>query len=385
MSDNNHTPPEKALPQPQPLKLAGKKKRFSQWIRARIYPNNSLNKRILFVPILAAVVLFAVLWQSGDGPQRRRLLPERTIKGEKRTGGRNSAAVQSHAGSEVYAASRPVATSTEARTSGTSDATTEAVEEEFDVRHTRRTSNRAGRDETRTTRSEESVRHVEKPEPPRLASLAVLLRAGMEEEGRKRKVEEEEKASKPVADESVTEAAPAALPRGLRIPLVLVEPAASGLSTMIRGRVAEDVKLPGGRIITRGSEAYLPVVAFSAPGTSHKQGRIVFDAEAETSRQGFVYVGTEEVPLEGVILGDDRLPGLPGRRIKTSESESLFKRTGRALARTGSRIANRASSVRLYELENELLGRGRNDLRGGRETYITVVEEGARFEFVVGL
>lgn len=402
MAENNslpnagltHTPPEAeptARPQPEPLKRAGKKRRFRQWVRARIYPNNSLNKRILFVPVLAAVVLFAVLWQSGDGPQRRRILPERTAKGDKRAGEkRGAAAVQTPSGGEVYAATRPAAVPTEAPSE-----TSEAAEEDGPTaRHDRRTSKRHDDERSeRATRNASAERRIEKPEPPRLESFVVLLRAGGAEDGeriRGKRIALDQSADdggeprgRAAVGESASSSAPPAIPPGTRIPLELVDPVASGLSRIIRARVTKDIPLSDGRVIARGSAVYLPVDESSGPGVDGKQGRIVYDATDEDKRQGRLFLGAVEIQIDGDIRGEDGFPGLPGRRVKTSGGEGWLKRAGRTVAGTASRSLRGSSPIRLQELEREIFGHSRS--ANTREQFITIVEKGTRFEFVVGM
>lgn len=166
----------------------------------------------------------------------------------------------------------------------------------------------------------------------------------------------------------------------------MIDPAAAGISPTLRARVTKDVSLPDGSIIPRGSEVYLPVDERAAPGLKSGEGRLMVSEGRRGGRGdgGFLRVGEQEYQIEGTVYGADRMAGLPGRRVKVSESESFFSRMKRPLARIGSQAIGRASPIPVYGIENELL-RGQMRSRAGHTEYVVEVKEGTRFEFVAGL
>ena len=171
------------------------------------------------------------------------------------------------------------------------------------------------------------------------------------------------------------------LAEGTRIPMELVEPAATGEEAFTRARILTNVLDVNGQVaIPQNAIAYIPFASSEIAG-----GRVSL-SQSET---GFVMVNGQKLALEGSVRGADGRPGLPGK-VKTSGNKNPFRHVLGAVANTVTGVVGMQSPVPLYGAEAAVMGSmsgmgtGEADyaLRSTREV---VVNAKTKFTFVFGL
>lgn len=164
------------------------------------------------------------------------------------------------------------------------------------------------------------------------------------------------------------------LPRGTRINMELLEPAASGIETFVRVRVTRPVmNADGEAVIPVGTEGQLPFAA----GEFYARLTLRTDKQA----QGFLRVGNREVVLRGSIKGADNRAGIKGEVHEKKGQPNILGRGLRSAARVVAGSLGTVGSSAVYETE-QAMGSGGGVASYSREV---VAPAGTTFTFVVGL
>ncbi len=116
---------------------------------------------------------------------------------------------------------------------------------------------------------------------------------------------------------------------GLTIPMILLEPFRSGISTLVKAQVINDVINSKGEVVVKANtRVQLPFERFEI------DGRVMNDSDKATI---FLLPGGKRLTATGIVKGIDGFAGIKGKVKKLSKG-NVFARMGKTFTRVGARV-----------------------------------------------
>lgn len=117
--------------------------------------------------------------------------------------------------------------------------------------------------------------------------------------------------------------------QGLSVPMMLLEPFRSGISTLVKAQVVADIRDGKGKvIIPSGSRVQLPFERFEV------DGRVINDAQQAAL---ILLPNGNKLSAKGLVKGIDGFAGIRGKVKKLSKG-NIFARMGKTVTRVGARV-----------------------------------------------
>lgn len=117
--------------------------------------------------------------------------------------------------------------------------------------------------------------------------------------------------------------------QGLSVPMMLLEPFRSGISTLVKAQVVADIRDGKGTIIIpNGSRVQVPFERFEV------DGRVINDAQQATL---ILLPNGNKLSAKGLVKGIDGFAGIRGKVKKLSKG-NVFARMGKTVTRVGARV-----------------------------------------------
>lgn len=117
--------------------------------------------------------------------------------------------------------------------------------------------------------------------------------------------------------------------QGLSVPMMLLEPFRSGISTLVKAQVIADIRDGKGKvIIPSGSRVQLPFERFEV------DGRVINDAQQAAL---ILLPNGNKLSAKGLVKGIDGFAGIRGKVKKLSKG-NIFARMGKTVTRVGARV-----------------------------------------------
>lgn len=211
------------------------------------------------------------------------------------------------------------------------------------------------------------VEVAEKQEPK---PFAVKMRAAEEKPEQVARRGKEEELAGPTKEEAKT------LPKGLRIPMMLLEPVRTGIATSVTAQVTENVlDTKGNVIVPVGSMAVIPFLPNEVNGRAlnNPGGNAMI-----TLPDGSTAV------MRGQIKAIDGFAGLPGKFTKLN-GKSFLAKMGGAIAKVGGNIAGRTAGVGGPVVQDAIRTGTAGTLGNPNIDRYLEVMPGTPFTFTVGL
>lgn len=130
-------------------------------------------------------------------------------------------------------------------------------------------------------------------------------------------------------DESNSDADKTNILDGLTIPMILLEPFRSGISTLVKAQVVNDVINSKGEVVVKANtRVQVPFERFEI------DGRVMNDSDKATI---FLLPGGKRLTATGIVKGIDGFAGIKGKVKKLSKG-NVFARMGKTFTRVGARV-----------------------------------------------
>lgn len=130
-------------------------------------------------------------------------------------------------------------------------------------------------------------------------------------------------------DESNNDADKTNILDGLTIPMILLEPFRSGISTLVKAQVINDVINSKGEVVVKANtRVQVPFERFEI------DGRVMNDSDKATI---FLLPGGKRLTATGIVKGIDGFAGIKGKVKKLSKG-NVFARMGKTFTRVGARV-----------------------------------------------
>lgn len=130
-------------------------------------------------------------------------------------------------------------------------------------------------------------------------------------------------------DESNNDADKTNILDGLTIPMILLEPFRSGISTLVKAQVVNDVINSKGEVVVKANtRVQVPFERFEI------DGRVMNDSDKATI---FLLPGGKRLTATGIVKGIDGFAGIKGKVKKLSKG-NVFARMGKTFTRVGARV-----------------------------------------------